>query len=133
MRAVTASVLAAALALGACGDDSDPSATDADATTTTGMAGTTETTAAGGGAAAGTTITIKDFKFNPEKLSAKVGDEITVTNNDSAPHTLTAKDKSVDTGTLQEKASGTITLARAGTLEYVCNIHDYMTGSIEVE
>lgn len=127
MKAVAVAAFAAALAMGACGDDSD--------TTESGTTGATETTAPGGAGAAeakGGAIVIKDFEFNPDKLSAKVGDKITVTNEDSAVHTLTAKDKSVDTGNLTEGKSATITLSKAGTVDYVCEIHDYMTGSIEV-
>lgn len=124
-----AGIFSAALALGACGDDSDPASTT-DTTGTSPMSDMPATT--GGGEAASSAIAIKDFKFAPETLTAKVGAEITVTNNDSATHTVTARDKSFDTGNLDEGAKGTITLAKAGTFEYVCNIHDYMTGTIEV-
>lgn len=130
----TAAVFAAALAVGACGDDTDTAATD-DTTETSapaGTMGTTDTADAGGGET-GNAIVIEDFKFQPETLKAKVGDKIMVTNSDSAPHTATAKDDSFDTETLEAGASGTITLAKAGTIDYVCNIHDYMSGTIEVE
>lgn len=127
--AVAAVVFSSALALGACGDDDSDTASDSSASTTA-MAEMKDMTTGGSDK---TAIVIKDFKFDPEKLTAKVGDKITVTNNDSATHTLTAKDKSVDTGELVEGANGTITLAKAGTIDYVCNIHDYMTGTIEVQ
>ncbi|MDQ1397395.1 MAG: hypothetical protein QOG64_2654 [Acidimicrobiaceae bacterium] len=80
---------------------------------------------------AGTAITIKSFKFDPSPLKAKVGDTITVTNSDNTDHTATADDGSFDTGKF---ASGpkTITLAKAGTVAYHCNVHDYMKGTIEV-
>lgn len=128
--AVAAGVFSAALALGACGDDSDD-ASDSSPDPKTAMSDPKDTTT-GGGDGGKTSIVIKDFKFDPDKLTAKVGDKITVTNEDSATHTLTAKDNSVDTGNLDKGASGTITLAKAGSIEYVCNIHDYMTGTIEV-
>lgn len=123
---VAAAAFAAALALGACGGDSDKSST-----TDMTDGGSTETTA-GGGSATGDTIVIKDFKFGPETLKVKVGDTIKVTNKDSATHTLTALDKSFDTKNLDEGASATITVSKAGTVEYQCNIHDYMKGTIEV-
>ncbi|HUP68660.1 MAG TPA: cupredoxin family copper-binding protein [Acidimicrobiales bacterium] len=137
MRAtgLAAAVFAAVLALGACGSDSDDDkASITGDTDTTATAAETEDTADDmtGGGEAGTAITIKDFKFAPETLKAKVGDKITVTNEDSAIHTLTAKDKSFDTGNLDQGAEGTITVSKAGTVEYFCNIHDYMTGTIEV-
>ncbi|HVE47566.1 MAG TPA: cupredoxin domain-containing protein [Acidimicrobiales bacterium] len=138
MRAagIVATVFSAALVFGACGDDDDTTTTE-NTTETSASNETTETSettaSGGGGSTAGTAIVIKDFKFEPDKLEAKVGDKITVTNKDSATHTLTAKDKSVDTGNLAEGASGTITVAKAGTIDYVCEIHDFMAGSIEVE
>ena len=83
-----------------------------------------------GGAAAsgspGKTITISNFEFAPEVLEVKVGDTITVDNKDSAEHTVTAKDKSFDTGRF---ASGTktFTVTKAGRFEYVCDVHPFMT------
>lgn len=137
MRAtgLAAVVFSAALALGACGSDSDDKASTTGDTDTTAAADTNDTSDAmtGGGGEAGTAIAIKDFKFAPETLKAKVGDKITVTNKDPAVHTLTAKDKSFDTGNLEQNADGTITVSKAGTFEYFCSIHDYMTGTIEVE
>ncbi len=124
MRSVVAAAFAAALALAACGGDSD--------TASTSDAGADGGSGDRADVAAGDAIVIKDFKFTPEKLSAKVGDKITVTNQDSATHTLTAKDKSLDTGNLDEGGTATVTLDKTGTVDYVCEIHDYMTGSIEV-
>lgn len=124
MRSVVAAAFAAALALSACGGDSD--------TASTGDTGADGGSGDSADVAAGDAIVIKDFKFSPEKLSAKVGDKITVTNEDSATHTLTAKDKSLDTGNLDQGGTATVTLDKAGTVDYVCEIHDYMTGSIEV-
>lgn len=142
MRAtgIAAAVLSAVFALGACGSDSDDdkASTTGDTDTTATAAGTDDTADdtrddMTGGGEAGTAITIKGFKFSPETLKAKVGDKITVTNEDSAIHTLTAKDKSFDTGNLDQGAEGTITVSKAGTVDYICNIHDYMTGTIEVQ
>jgi plastocyanin len=77
-------------------------------------------------ASAGKTITISNFEFAPEVLEARVGDTITVDNKDSAEHTVTAKDKSFDTGRF---ASGTktFTVTKAGRFEYVCDVHPFMT------
>ena len=72
------------------------------------------------------TITISDFEFAPETLDVKVGDTIRVDNKDSAEHTVTATDKSFDTGRF---ASGTktFTVTRAGRFEYLCDVHPFMT------
>jgi plastocyanin len=81
--------------------------------------------------AAGTTITIKDFVFSPTPLNAKVGDTVTVTNQDDADHELKANDGSFDAGRFA-KGSKTFTVTKAGTFAYHCDVHDYMTGVIQV-
>lgn len=104
-------VLVSALALlaGACGgSDGGPSAAN------------------GPGSAGGNkTVTISNFEFAPETLEVKVGDTVTVDNKDSAEHTVTAADKSFDTGRF---ASGTrtFTVPKAGRFEYVCTVHPFM-------
>ncbi len=79
----------------------------------------------------GAVIEIKDFKFSPDTLNVKVGDVITVKNNDTADHTVTATDKSFDTGPLKQGQSTTFTITKAGTFDYICSIHDYMMGVIQ--
>ena len=77
-----------------------------------------------------TGLTIKNFAFTPNPFSAKAGDVITITNADTTDHTVTADDRSFDTGSFQGKK--TITLGAAGTVAFHCNIHDYMKGVIQV-
>lgn len=110
-RPVAAGLVMFALVLGACG-------------TSTGKGGT----AAGGDQK----ITIKDFAFKPTPLTTKVGTTITVANADSTTHTLTADDKSLDTGNIAGASSGTVKVTKAGTVAYHCAIHDYMKGVIQV-
>ena len=100
---------------------------------------TLHVTSAGTGMAAGArttgrpdAITIANFRFSPDPLVVKAGTPIAVTNADGTAHTVTAKDGSFDTGDLAGGAHGTITIGRAGTYDYYCNIHNYMTGRIEV-
>jgi len=76
-------------------------------------------------------ITIKGFTFKPTPAHAKVGDTITVTNSDGTDHSLTADDGSFDTGKFSS-GSKTITLTKAGTFSFHCQVHNYMTGSIQV-
>lgn len=83
-------------------------------------------------AVAGDKISIKDFLYAPMVLKAKVGQDITVTNEDRAPHTITADDKSFDSGDLQMGKSFTFKVAKAGTYTYICTIHQYMKGTLEV-
>lgn len=77
-------------------------------------------------------ITIKDFTFSPAPLRAHVGEQIIVRNNDTTAHTVTADDKSFDTGNIDGGGAGTFTVSRSGTFKYHCNIHTYMTGILEI-
>jgi len=100
----------------ACGGDSDSAEPAADGD-------------AGGG---GMTLTIKDFAFSPQPLEVKKGTVVKVVNEDDAAHTATADDKSFDTGDLGKGDSKEITLSKEGEIAFVCSIHDYMKGVIQV-
>jgi plastocyanin len=79
------------------------------------------------------TVDIKDFKFSPDPIEAKVGDTITWTNSDSAPHSAALDDGSCATDTLAQGASGSLTFSAPGTYPYHCAIHPtQMKGSIVV-
>lgn len=79
----------------------------------------------GGAASSGTkTVTISNFEFAPDTLEVKVGDTVTVDNKDQTDHTVTARDKSFDTGSFM--GTKTFTVSKAGTFEYVCEIHPFM-------
>ena len=100
-----------------------------------GSSGTTTTAASTDSGGGGGKITIEGFKFTPNDLKAKVGDKITVTNNDGATHTFTSTKGSAqkfDSGDLKKGKSYTITLTKKGTITYDCTIHNYMMGKIEV-
>jgi plastocyanin len=81
----------------------------------------------GSGARAGAqtadkTITIKDFQYNPADLAVKVGEKITVTNSDSAPHTVTARDGSFNVD-VPPNGSATFTVPKPGSHPYYCTYH----------
>lgn len=84
-----------------------------------------------GGAAEGTTVTEQGFAFNPSTLTVKVGDTVTFTNQDSAPHNV--KIDGQELGTQAQGESKTWTATRAGSFPYVCTIHPSMTGQITVQ
>lgn len=77
-------------------------------------------------------VTIQGFAFGPNALEVKVGTTITWTNNDGAPHTVTADDGSFDSGRLNPGGTFSFTFAQAGTFAYHCNIHPSMVGTITV-
>lgn len=79
------------------------------------------------------TVTIRDFNFEPAALELAAGDTITFVNEDSAPHTATAKDGAFDTGTLAKGESATVTVAAAGTYEYICDLHPSMEAVVTAQ
>jgi plastocyanin len=93
--------------------------------------------AASGGSSAGTTstnaITISNFMFSPMRVSVAAGSTVSVTNKDSVAHTLTATGGQFDTGNINGGQTKTFTApSKAGTYSYICNIHQYMMGTIVV-
>jgi plastocyanin len=85
----------------------------------------------GGSGAAGNAVSIKNFQFSPNPLVVKAGAAVTVTNDDGTVHTLTADDGKFDTGNLDGGAKKTVSIDAPGTYAYHCDIHNYMTGTIE--
>ena len=79
--------------------------------------------AAPAGAAATVNVSIKDFKFNPQPVSAKVGDVVAWKNDDSAPHSATMDDGSCDTDTINVGSSAMLVFSAPGTYTYHCKVH----------
>jgi plastocyanin len=75
-------------------------------------------------------VAIQSMKFAPADLRVAVGDTVTFTNMDSAPHTGSAKDGSFDTGRLSKGQSGTVKIGAAGDHAYFCKVHPNMKGVI---
>lgn len=97
-------------------------------------------TAAGGGggacaeskAAGGVAVAIKNFAFGPADIQAKVGQTVTFTNGDSAPHTASVDDGSCTTPTISPGTSDGLMFTAAGTYPFHCKIHTNMKGTITV-
>ena len=53
-------------------------------------------------------------------------------NDDDMPHTVTADDKSYDSGDLQKGASWTHRFLKVGSSTYTCTYHAFMRGGVEV-
>jgi plastocyanin len=119
VRSILFGLLAtAALLVAGCGDDgSDDSAPDT-------------TAAATGEEATGeeADIVIDDFAFTVESVESGA---ISIRNDDSAPHTVTADDGSFDV----EVAAGetaTVEVDEAGSYPFSCAIHPEMQATLEV-
>jgi plastocyanin len=114
-------VLAAALLLAACSSGG-------------GSGSSSPSSSSGSGAVASTkSITISNFMFSPMHAAVAPGSTVSVTNKDSVTHTLTATGGQFDTGDIGPGQTKTFTApSKAGTYSYICNIHQYMMGTIVV-
>ena len=91
------------------------------------------TSQSAGSAPSGTQITISNFMFSPMAITVSPGAIISVTNKDSATHTLTATNGQFDTGDVIQNQTKTFKAPmQAGTYHYICGIHQYMVGSVTV-
>jgi plastocyanin len=96
------------------------------------IAAPSDATPAAAAEADGKFVTIAEFAFGPQELAVAAGTTVTWTNEDWAPHTVTAEDGSFDSGRLDQGASFEYTFDEPGTFAYHCNYHPGMVGSIVV-
>jgi len=77
-------------------------------------------------------VRIADFSFGPATLSVPAGSTVRWVNGGVAPHTVTARDGSFDSGFLSTGDGFARTLTIPGTIEYFCTLHPTMTGTVIV-
>lgn len=117
MGVATVAALLTISLLSGCGDDDGTTAPPASAT-----------------AKATTTIKIVDFVYDPMTATVKAGQKISIPNADAAPHTITdtGSGKVFDSGTIKGKATGSVTISKPGTYQYICEFHPFMKGDVTV-
>jgi plastocyanin len=94
----------------------------------------TEEAAAAEPAAAEVAVDIRDFAYNPASLEISVGDTVTWTNQDSVPHTATGSDTDLlQSGTIAPGSSFSQVFNSPGQIEYHCEFHPNMLGTIVVK
>jgi len=81
--------------------------------------------------------------YDPDTLTVKKGEKITVTNKDTLPHTVTSgtgptdpnSAKQFDTSIIEPAATADIetTNLNAGQYPFYCSVHPYMTGKLVVQ
>ena len=74
----------------------------------------------------------KGFAFDPATVQVKVGQKVTWTNGDSAPHTVTLDGGQCTTAQFQGGASATLVFNVAGSYPFHCQVHPTMKGTIVV-
>lgn len=75
-------------------------------------------------------IVIENFTFSPSSLQVRVGQDVAVVNKDRATHTLTSTDGKFDTGDLRQGETKTFRISEPGTYSYICDLHQYMKGTV---
>lgn len=76
--------------------------------------------------------TIKNISYLQPKIAVTVGTTLEWTNNDPLPHTVTANDKSFNSGLIQPGKTFRHAFEKAGTFNYYCIPHPFMKGVIVV-
>ena len=80
-------------------------------------------------------VVLKSLYFNPLVVHAKVGQQVTWTQEDEAPHNVTyvSAPEFASSGTLVKLGSTfSIRLTEPGTIRYVCTLHPWMKATIVV-
>jgi plastocyanin len=81
----------------------------------------------------GTSINIQSFAFVGGTITVALGTQVTWTNKDASPHTVTSDSGTeLSSGSLAQNATYSHTFNTAGTFPYHCTFHSSMTGSITV-
>jgi len=107
-------------------------------------AGTTSTIAVGGAprkvvvqraaakASSAATVSIANFAFTPADVTVAAGTTVAWSNDDGAPHGIAYKDGAPGTDVLLPGQRFERTFDKAGSYDYVCSVHPYMTGKVVV-
>jgi len=74
-----------------------------------------------------------DKCYIPSAVTVAVGGKVTWKNVDSAAHTATASDGSFDTSLVNAGASASNTFNTAGSYPYICILHPWMKGTVNVQ
>jgi plastocyanin len=77
-------------------------------------------------------VSIKDQKFDPASVDAKVGDTIVWTNNDDRDHSVSSSDGAIKSDNLRPGASYSFKLTKAGKISFSCGYHPREKGTINV-
>ncbi|HEV3505394.1 MAG TPA: plastocyanin/azurin family copper-binding protein [Actinomycetes bacterium] len=86
--------------------------------------------AAEGAGAAGSTVRMAGLAFAPGTLTVARGTTVVFDNDDTAPHTVTARSGGVDSGVLDPGKQFSVAVTEG--FDYFCSIHPSMTAKIAV-
>lgn len=83
-------------------------------------------------AAPAVTVDITKFTYAPKEITVAPGTRIVWINRDEVPHTVTAKDKTIDSKAMDSGDKFEHTFISEGDFEYFCVVHPFMTGVVHV-
>jgi plastocyanin len=81
-------------------------------------------------AAGGGTVAMAGLKFQPGTLTVAKGATVVFDNDDTAPHTVTARSGGTDSGVIDPGKS--FSLVASESFDYFCSIHPSMTAKLVV-
>ncbi len=84
------------------------------------------------GSAGAGRVSIINFAFAPGELRIVAGQTVTWSNDDGAPHGLAHADGARGADLLLPGASVSRRYDQAGSFDYICSVHPYMTGKVVV-
>lgn len=124
-------MLAASL-LAACGSQGAKTASPA-AAVSTAQGSSNSSPATSSLPAKADVVNIKNFAFTPSTLTVSPGATVIVHNEDVATHTLTSTSGAFNTGDVSPGTSKTFVAPKTpGTYPYICEIHQFMHGTLIV-
>jgi plastocyanin len=77
-------------------------------------------------------VDIRDFSFEPGRVSVPVGATVTWTNKDEDPHTVFSNDDVFKSKALDTDEMFSFKFTKAGTYKYFCSVHPKMVATIVV-
>ena len=77
-------------------------------------------------------VEIRNLEFTPKELAAAPGDTITWVNYDLVPHTVTADDKSWDSGSVGARGQWQTVVQAGMHTAYFCRYHPSMTAGLRI-
>ena len=78
-------------------------------------------------------VSVEGLAFKPDKITVKVGQAVTWTNNDDRDHTVECKEADLKSGIIHRGETFSFTFKKAGTFHYKCRLHPRMKGQVVVE
>lgn len=126
MRAVIVILAVGTLGVAGCGGGGDKGAPATEKTAAP--------PAAAGKATESADADIKDFEYVPSRLTVAAGGKVSWTNEDSANHSVTFRDKSLKSiGNLRNGQKLSVAFDKPGEYAYVCTYHPNMHGTVVVK